>query len=80
MLNWCRFNRSCRLSNSRIAPANREWMEIPLPLANEEVVHKRPNGKLEIEEWLNSLERKITSMIAGIAFQLQPLHFSPITS
>jgi hypothetical protein len=54
-------------------------MEIPLPLANAEVIRKRPNDKLEIEEWLNSWERKVTSMIAGITFQLQSLRFSPIT-
>ena len=50
---------------------SREWVEIPLSPANPGSVKKLPNGKLEIvvdaeepfEEWLNSLEGKIKSVM-----------------
>lgn len=52
---------------------NREWVEIPLSSDTPGVVRKLPNGKLEIvvdadqpfEEWLASLEPKITAVTQG---------------
>lgn len=52
---------------------NREWVEIPLSSDKPGVVRKLPNGKLEIvvdadqpfEEWLASLEPKITAVTQG---------------
>lgn len=50
---------------------NREWVEIPLSAETPGVVRKLSNGKLEIvvdadqpfEEWLGSLELRITSVM-----------------
>ena len=50
---------------------NREWVEIPLTAETSGAVRKLPNGKLEIvvaadqpfEEWLKSLEPKITAVM-----------------
>ena len=50
---------------------SREWVEIPLSPATPGTVKKLPNGKLEIvvdaevpfEDWLNSLEGKITTVM-----------------
>jgi uncharacterized protein YidB (DUF937 family) len=52
---------------------DREWVEIPLSSETPGVVHKLPNGKLEIivdadqpfEEWLASLAPKIAAVTQG---------------
>lgn len=69
MVTFSQINRILELTD-RLG-LSREWVEIPLSTANPGLVHKLPNGKLEIvvdetqpfEQWLAALEAEINKVV-----------------